>query len=446
MFLFEKIRSSLRDDPLLRRVVRNSSYLFSSSTISAVLSAVQMILVLRLLDPAQYGLATGIIMLFATSVNQLLSFRMSEVVVKYAGEALAHEDRQRTAALVKGIGITESITSIVAYLVLVLLSPWAASVFAKDVSTAPLFMFYGLFLLANIVYETSVGTLQTVHQFGSVARANFYQSIATFLSIIAISLLGLGIFGVLIAYLVGKTIAGFMVTNAAFRELRGNLGDGWWRAPLGLVTDWRSIGRFMLSTNLNGTVNLLARDNIPLYIGYLLSPTEVGYFKFALNLINLVKLPIEPFIWPTYSEITRTIAQRQWDATRKLLRQVTTIAGAWTFLTGGGLIALGWWIIPLIFGAKYSPAYPALVILLLGYGCANILNWNRPLLLALGRPRYPVFVALTVGAVELALFFLLVPRTNYLVASAIFSGYLVISVLWMVWRGLGIIKAEEASA
>jgi O-antigen/teichoic acid export membrane protein len=445
MFLFEKIRSSLRDDPLLRRVVRNSSYLFSSSTISAVLSAVQMILVLRLLDPAHYGLATGIIMLFATSVNQLLSFRMSEVVVKYAGEALAHEDRQRTAALVKGIGITESITSIVAYLVLVLLSPWAASVFAKDVSTAPLFMFYGLFLLANIVYETSVGTLQTVHQFGSVARANFYQSIATFLSIIAISLLGLGIFGVLIAYLVGKTIAGFMVTNAAFRELRGNLGDGWWRSPLGLVTDWRSIGRFMLSTNLNGTVNLLARDNIPLYIGYLLSPTEVGYFKFALNLINLVKLPIEPFIWPTYSEITRTIAQRQWDATRKLLTQVTTIAGAWTFLTGGGLIALGWWIIPLIFGAKYSPAYPALVILLLGYGCANILNWNRPLLLALGRPRYPVFVALTVGAVELALFFLLVPRSNYLVAAGIFSGYLVISVLWMVWRGLSIIRVEEAT-
>ena len=213
MSIYQKLRSNLRNDPLLQRVVRNSSYLFSSSAISAVLSVIQMILVLRLLDPGQYGLATGIIMLFATSVNQLLSFRMSEVVVKYAGEALAHEDRQRTAALVKGIGITESITSIVAYLVLVLLSPWAASVFAKDVSTAPLFMVYGSFLLANIVYETSVGTLQTVHQFGSVARANFYQSIATFLSIIAISLLGLGIFGVLIAYLVGKTIAGFTLNS-----------------------------------------------------------------------------------------------------------------------------------------------------------------------------------------------------------------------------------------
>ncbi len=445
MFLFEKIRSNLRDDPLLKRVLRNSGYLFSSSAVSAVLSVIQMILVLRLLDPGAYGLATGIIMLFATSVNQLLSFRMSEVVVKYAGEAFAHEDNERVAALIKGIGITEAITSIVAYLVLVALSPWAANIFAKDASTAPLFSFYGLFLLANIVYETSVGTLQTVHQFGRVASANFYQSIATFLSIIVVSLWGLGLFGVLIAYLIGKTVAGLMVTRYALNEMKKNLGEGWWRAPLSLVLDWKSIARFMVSTNLNGTINLLARDNIPLYIGYLLSSTEVGYFKFALNLINLVKLPIEPFIWPTYAEITRTIAQRQWDTTRKLLRQVTSIAGVWTLLTGGGLIALGWWIIPLIFGARYAPAYPALVILMLGFGCANILNWNRPLLLALGRPQYPVFVAATAGAVELVLFFLFVPSSNYLVASGIFSGYLIISILWMVWRGLTILKAEEAT-
>jgi O-antigen/teichoic acid export membrane protein len=444
MSLLQRIRSNLQADPLLQRVVRNSGYLFSSSAISAVLSFIQMILVVRLLDPDQYGLATGIIMLFATSVNQLLSFRMSEVVVKYAGEALAHEHKDRAAALIKGIGITESITSVIAYLVLIVLSPWAARVFAGDTSIAPLFNFYGLFLLANLVYETAVGALQTFHQFGRVARANFYQSIATFLLIIAISLGGLGIFGVLIAYLVGKTIAGFMVTSAAVHEMKKSLGEEWWQAPLRLVQDWKSIGRFMISTNLNGTINLLARDNIPLYIGYLLSATEVGYFKFALTLINLVKLPIEPFIWPTYAEITRTIAQRQWAATRKLLKQVTSIAGIWTFLTGGGLIALGWWIIPLIFGAKWAPAYPAFVILMLGFGCANVLNWNRPLLLALGRPRYPVLVAVTVGAVELALFFLFVPRSNYLVASAIFSGYLLISVLWMVWRGLAIIKHEEA--
>lgn len=445
MSIYQKIRSNLRNDPLLQRVVRNSSYLFSSSAISAVLSAVQMIIVVRLLDPDGYGLATGIIMVFASNVNRFLSFRMSEVVVRYAGEALAHGKKDRAAALIKGVGITEAITSIVAYIVLVALSPWAANVFAKDISTAPLFIFYGLFLLANLVYETSVGVLQTTDHFSQVARANFFQSIATFILIIIISLWMPNIVGVLAAYLGGKIIAGLMVTVSAIREVNRRFGSEWMRVPLGLVSDWKSIGRFMLSTNLNGTINLFARDNIPIYIGYFLSTTEVGYFKFALTLINLVMLPIEPFIWPTYTEITRTIAQRQWDATRKLLKQVSSIAGAWTLLTGGGLIALGWWLIPLVFGAKFAPSYPAIVILLIGYSCANIFNWNRPLLLALGHPRYPLFVAGIVGAVEVALIFLLVPYGNYLTASAIFSGYLAISILWMVLRGLTFIKREEVT-
>ncbi|HJS19945.1 MAG TPA: lipopolysaccharide biosynthesis protein, partial [Anaerolineales bacterium] len=294
------------------------------------------------------------------------------------------------------------------------------------------------------VYETSVGALQTVNQFGRVARANFFQSMTTFVLIVAASLWGLGIFGVLLAYLAGKVVAGLMITVSALREVKRALGTGWWRVPLNLVPGWRSIGRFMLSTNLNGTVNLMVRDNIPLYIGYFLSATEVGYFKFALTLINLVRLPIEPFIWPTYAEISRTVSQRQWDVTRRLLKQVSSIAGVWTLLTGGGLIVLGWWLIPLIFGASYAPAYPAVVILMIGYGCANILNWNRPLLLALGQPLYPLFISAIVGAVELILFFLFVPQTNYLVASGIFSAYLAVSVLWMVWRGLTLIKREEA--
>ena len=49
------------------------------------------------------------------------------------------------------------------------------------------------------------------------------------------------------------------------------------------------------------------------------------------------------------------------------------------------------------------------------------------------------------GAIELLLFFTLVPQTNYLVASGIFSAYLAVTVLWMVWRGLRLIKQHETA-
>ena len=61
-----------------------------------------------------------------------------------------------------------------------------------------------------------------------------------------------------------------------------------------------------------------------------------------------------------------------------------------------------------------------------------------------GGTRIPLMVGAAAGAVELVLFFSLVPRTNYLVAAAIFSGYLAVSVLWMVWRGLTLLPKESS--
>ena len=443
--LLQKIYSGLRQDSLFERVVRNSGYLFSSNVIAAALGVLQGILIVRLLGSSNYGLLV-IIMDFASNTNRLLSFRMSEVVVRYVGEALAQDDVQRAGAIVKGTGLLEAGMSVVAYLVLLLLSMWAAQHLADDASVVILFRFYGLFLLANLVYETSLGVLQATDQFKQVAQANFYQSIVVTALIVVAFLFDFGIPGVLTAFLIGKTTAGLMIAVSAVRELNRRLGSGWVRTPLHLVEDWRSILRFGVSTNLNGTVNLFARDNIRLYLAWFLPNAQIGYFRLATSLINLVMLPIEPLIWPTYAELTRTVAQRQWEATRRLLKQISALAGGWTLLAGGALVALGWWFIPLLYGSDMAPAYPGLVILLIGYAFANIMNWNRPLLLALGQPGYPLMVAAVTGLVEILLLFLLLPGRSYLVGAAIFAAYLAISVSWNAVRGLMLIHRAESSA
>ena len=443
--MFQKIYAGLRQDSLFERVVRNSGYLFSSSVIVAALGVLQQILVVRLLGDSNYGLLV-IVMDFASNTNRLLSFRMSEVVVRYVGEALAQDNIQRAAALVKGAGLLEAGMSVAAYLVLFALSLWAAQRLADDASVVILFRFYGLFLLANLVYETSVGVLQSTDRFKQVAQANFYQSIVVTALIVAAFLSGLGIRGVLTAYLIGKTIAGIMIAISAVRELNRRLGGGWMRAPLHLVDDWKSILRFALSTNLNGTVNLFARDNVRLYLAWFLPNAQIGYFRIASALINLVMVPIEPLIWPTYAELTRMIAQRQWGATRRLLKQISALAGAWTLLAGGALVALGWWFIPLFYGSQMAPAYAGVLVLLIGYAFANIMNWNRPLLLALGQPGYPLIVAAVTGLIEILLLFLLLPGSSYLVGAAIFSAYLAVSVSWNAVRGLTLIKRAEAVA
>ena len=194
--------------------------------------------------------------------------------------------------------------------------------------------------------------------------------------------------------------------------------------------------RFALNTNLNGTLNLLTRDSLPLYLTFLRSHTEAGYFRLGQGLINLVMLPIEPFIATTYAEIARTVGQQQYALTRRLLKRVSAISGAWTLAAGGGLALLGWWLVPLLYGQEYAPAYPALLALLVGYGLANSANWNRPLLLALGMPGFPLVVSALAGAVKTGLTFLVTPGGGYVAEAALVSAYLAVSVGIILWRGL----------
>jgi len=438
----KRIGSLWREDTTLRRVIKNSSHLLSGNVIAAALGFAQGILAVRLIGIADWGLVTTVIT-FASNINRLLTFRMSEVVVKRLGEALPQGKKLEAAAAVKTAMLTETATSIAAYLILVLLTPLATIFLAKDLQARPLFLFYGLILLTNLVAESSTGVLQALGRFSWIARINVVQSVATAGFILYAFLAREGIFGILLAYVIGKSINGIGLAWLAFHELNKNLGADWWKVPLRFLPERRSMFTFMLNTNLNGTVNLFTRDNIPLYLAGLLSTTQVGYFRLALSLINLILLPLDPLIWPTYTEISRTVALKQWDATRQLLRRVSMITASVVIAIGGFLALTGQFLLPFLYGEQARPAYPALLILLVGYGFASIFQWNRPLLLALGKPGYPVLVSLVAGLVELTLIFSLVPHLGYLALAGILSAYFVVSIGITIWRGLDEIKRQS---
>jgi len=446
--LIDRLRTIWQEDGIFRRIVLNSSYLFSSSAIGAGLGLINSVLLTRLLGLEGYGLVNGTIILFASNINNLLAFRMYEAVVKFVGDALQHEDNIRAAALVKGIGLAEAGTSILAYLVLLTITPWAARTLGKDIATAPLFTFYGLVLLVNLVYETSRGVLQMTRRFDRLSQLGIIQSVLT------TALIGLAfvcgrtdLWIVLGAYLVGKTFGGVSHGIFAFRELNQILVKGWWRISLRKIGGWKEVAKFAVNTNLNATVNLFVRDSIPNLLVALrpvgTAHLEVGYFRLAQSIISLVLLPIGPFIWPTYTEITRTVTAKKWATTRNLLKRISVLAATWTISTGIGLAAFGWALLPLLYGDRARPAYLAVLVMLVGYGVANIFNWNRPLLLALSKPFYPLIISALVGLVELIAVFVFVPTGGYMAMAVILSAYFTISVGIIVWRGLKEIHVQE---
>lgn len=439
---------SWKRDPHLARILRNSSFLFASYAIGAFLT----ILTARLLGVADFGIL-GIVTVFVTNINRLFSFRMGEVVVRYMGEALAQQNRARASAVVKAAFLAEAGTSVIAFVILIFLAPVGAAYFAKDPSSVSLFLLYGISILFNVISESSLGVLQVTNHYKSQALINFAQAV------LVAALLGLAavykadIFTVTIIYLIGKAILGVGPALVAFYWLPRELGDDWGKLSFTALPPIREMIRFSINTNFNGTVTMLARDSEIPIVSFFFGAAGAGYYKIALALINMVVQPINPFISTTYPEITRLCATQDWSRLRSLLRRVTIIAAAWTGAVTVGLILFGR---PLLFApwhlfgrtinllSEYAPAYPLVLILMVGYGAANIFFWNRPLLLAQGQAAYPFRVSLLALVVKLLLTILLLPKAGIWGAAGLLSGYLLSTVALIAWRGLRGIRQSQA--
>ena len=404
----------LIDNELLRRIVRNSSYLFSATGLTSAMSMVQSILAARLLGVEGFGLL-GTIIVFVTVVNKLASFRMGELVIKYVGQFNEENDQERAAALFKAAALAEMVASLVAFGLVWLLAPVGASLFAKDLAAESLFVLYGTIVLANLISESSTGLLQIFDRFRRMGTLSVFQGLATLSVIATVFVLDGDLSGIIIAYMLGKMIGALGYTFAALREATRHWGKGWWRVPLGILTPQRrELTRFAVSTNISATLSLINRDSELLWVSFLRSPLEAGYYKTAMALANLIQLPLSPLTPVTYPELSREVARKNCPNVRYVMRQGSFIAGGYSLLVGLGLAILGPSLISLLYGAEFAPSFPALMILLVGFLVANSFYWARPALLALGLADYATKVNTLITIIKTTGVLVLLPRMGYI--------------------------------
>jgi O-antigen/teichoic acid export membrane protein len=461
--------SAFFENRFIRRIYKNSGYLFSATGISAAISLLQSILVGRLLGVAGFGLL-GVIIMFTSVVNKFVSFRMSEFVIKYVSQydrserksvlpdgqlegenptqdrTNSEQDWRHAAVVFKSAAITEMLASIAAFILIWVLAPLAAEYLAKDSKLAYLFVLYGLIVLANLIAESSTGLLQVFDRYRNIATLNVVQSLITLALIFWAYRTNGGITQIVLAYLVGKTAGAMAISIAALFEARGHWGGGWWRLPLGMLrSQAREMAHFAFSTNLSASLNLVNKDSELLWVSLFRGPIEAGFYKTALAIINLVQMPVSPLPQTTYPELAREVNRQNWGGVRFILRQGTFIAGGFTLLAAIFLALFGRQVIMLLYkDPGFLPAYPALLILLAGFLVANAFYWNRIALLALGLPDFPTKVNLILAMIKLAGILLLVPRFGYLASAALFAGYYLISTSIAAWKTYQTLAVREA--
>lgn len=440
-----KIYHEWKQDKSLGEVIKNTGYMVTSNTASTGLTFVQGMLAAIILGPVEYGLL-GMVVSFASNVNRLLSFRMGELVVKFGGEYLEKKEIKKAAAVIKFAGLAEIITSLIAYLLLILLAPWAAKVILKDPLITRWIIIYGTALLANFMTETSMAILQIGDRFRKLATLNFLQSLLTAIWIVILFFTKGDLIQVLLAYLAGKFLYGSGIFFLGMITLSELIGKNWWRASLGELDNIKGLLKFAFSTNISSTLNLVIRDSEVLWVGYFLSPLYAGYYKFSVAVINAVILPVSQFITVTYPQINKRIIAKQWKELKRLIRGTSTIAFAWIVFCVVGLMILGEWVLAFVKDGAYIPSLPYIYVLMIGYGFASVFFWNRNLLLSFNLPDLPIKIMAIVGGIKTFLMFFLIPKYGYLMQAGLLSAYFIVSIGVMVYLGLKKISFEEKVA
>jgi O-antigen/teichoic acid export membrane protein len=365
--------------------------------------------------------------------------------------------------------LSEATVSLFAFFVVAATAALASVYIAKTPNTAMLFIIYSLGLLANFNTETSTGVLQMLGKIKYQGVINLTQSLLT-AGLITFAFFTKGdIQFVLYAYLAGKTVLGLAIFSTAFFQLTKKLGSGWWRQHViarrvlfptkqslgeseiasGIEQerprndmDFRELFKFAFSSNLSATAILVFRESEILWVGYFLTSEAAGYYKAAYAIVSLLSVPANPFILTTYPEINKLVVQKSWARLKDFLKKITTVAAVSNLALAAAFVIFGKWLLA-IYGEPYAAAYPALIALLVGFTFNYTLFWNRPLLLSLGLPEFPLKATVIAGVAKLALAFPLVPRFGYVAEAALLSLYYITSVGVIVWRGVKEIRAKD---
>jgi O-antigen/teichoic acid export membrane protein len=441
----EQLYLRVFDTELLRRILRNSSYLVSATVLSAAMGMVQGAIQVRVVGVVGVGLL-GAMAGFTNVINRFTSFRIDELVVRYVRLYEERKQHERAAAVYKLAALLELGGNAAAFILIVLLATLGVSLFSDQSGVEHLFILYGSLVLVNVFFDSSDGILQVFNRFGAKSIIDITQSVVRLSATVLVLLTGGGMIEIILAELLGRLVRAVAVMTVALSTARKKWGAGWWRTPFSVLReDRRSLLTFAFSTNLSATVSLIAKDSEDLWANAFLGNLVGGYYAIARTLIGFLQIPVSPLPSTTYPELSRAVAQNDWKSVRHVLRRGSMLAALYSLPMAALLFFFGPQVIALYTKQNLPEVYAPLVILMTGYLVVNVFYWSRAALLAFNRPVFPTIVN-SIGMILKVIGIFIFAPFGAVAFAALLAGYYIFTITVAVIRVLQDVRSHLASA
>jgi PST family polysaccharide transporter len=325
---------------------------------------VGVVILARLLTPADYGTAALAVTLASFSTT-LGDFCFGTALVQAETASQRWASTAYWAALAAGtVGFG-----------LAALAAYPAALALGEPEVAPLLIAGGLTLVLVAAGSASNAFLTRSMSFGVIQGTMAVATVIAMACAIAAASIGLGAWALVLQQLVlaATTSAVFIVAAR-------------WRPSLEFSrTAFRSLARFAMP--LTGAAVLWAFQALltGLLVGSLVSIDALGIWNFAMAIVVLPAVLVSaPLARVIYAAFARMRDERERVA-EVWLSGLTLLAGVVLPLLVI-LIALAPDLIPIAFGAQWTPAVPVVQILAVFFMCRGLQMWNTSVMDAAGKP------------------------------------------------------------
>ena len=310
----------------------------------------------------------------------LLDLTVEEPLTKFGFRYVVGEEWGRLRRLFVRALQLKAAGGVLAALALAALAPVADALFDSDGLTTAILV--GSLLPLVQAPENVGSTALLLH--GRYDLRGAYQAFAMALRLVAIAFAApYGVTETIGAIVVAQAVATVAVSLAglaAFRRFPSAPS-----APLG--EDRREIVSFVLQSSAGTGVVSLRTTLVPLVLGVVAGPTQVGLFRIAQTPQTGLVAASSPARLMLLTDQTRA-----WERGR----QGSVLAGVRTYtLVAAGLMVVAvplalWampWLVELVFGAEYLGAVDAARIVLGAAAIQFALGWSKSLPVTIGKPR-----------------------------------------------------------
>ena len=310
----------------------------------------------------------------------LLDLTAEESLTKYGFRYVAARDWGRLRRLFRVVALLKLVGGALATLVLIALAPFADEIFDADgVGQALL----AAALLPFVQSTENVGaTALLLHS--RYDLRGMYQAGSAALRLLAIVIAAPhGVDAALAAIVIAQAISTVGVSVVGTVALR--------RFPAAparpLAEDARGIRSFVLQSSVATGVISLRGTLVPLILGVVAGPTQVGLFRIAQTPQTGLAAASSPARLMLMTEQTRDWEKGERSRVLAGVRAYTKWAGALMVVAVPVFFVAMPWLVRVVFGSEYEGAVTAARVVLLAAAIHFALGWTKSLPVTIGRPR-----------------------------------------------------------